>query len=88
MCQFFRQKYFVIQVRGYQPKEQALTVLFSLHWSLFALCVHLLHAIQTFAVKTELFMDFAIIFLTVGSTVSIFTTPAEAHCDNPAKSLT
>lgn len=85
MCWFFQQKYFVIQVRGYRPKEQVLPILFSLHWSLCALWVHLLHVIQTFAMKTELFMDFAIIFVTVGSTVSIFTAPAEAHCDNPAK---
>lgn len=47
--------------------------------------MHLLHVIQTFAMMTELLLDFAIIFLTAGSTVSIFTPPVEAHCDTPAK---
>lgn len=85
MCWFFQQKYFVVQVRGYQLKEQVFIILFSLHWSLCALLVHLLHVTQTFAMKTELFMDFAIIFLTAESTVSIFTRPEEAHCVKPAK---
>lgn len=85
MCWVFQKKYFVIRVRGYKPTEQILTILFSLHWSLCALQVHLLPVIQAFAMKTELFMDFDITLLTAGSSVPIFTTPAEAHCDNPAK---
>lgn len=68
---FPQQKYCVIQVRGYWPKKQVLTILFSLHWLLGALWVQLLYTIQTFAMKTELFMNFVIMFLTAGPDVSI-----------------